>query len=372
MGNSSSKDKEPETVTVMQPTYCCFMCPDQFATAKQLLAHANQKHPPTCQMCGAKFPTIDALHLHFKNHERVKCQICNVDFENGVFTAHYNAHMCKTHQQVRERCELCKYPRPASVDPAKVHVAVIGRTNAGKSSAFNRLTGASHPEKAVEDPVQTPPETMSLGAYSCQMWDIPGYSGTNDPKDYVRRYGLRYMHVVVVVLTESVSPEDRALLECIREFGGKASLVLVANKIDMVFDWEQSMAANLVTVEARKRDLLNMLGMGDALPMVAMCSVKNPKMVPSRAASDELCVQFGVFVLQQREQLKHTVATLLLRFNPNPPTCFHCTDKQPTHAYMPCGHKVLCGGCAKLYTARAEKQCAICRREFAAINKVFD
>ena len=65
---------------------------------------------------------------------------------------------------------------------------------------------------------------------------------------------------------------------------------------------------------------------------------------------------------------------------PSPPklqeqaVCIMCMTNPPTHAFIPCGHKQLCGECAAnadIIRALAKK-CPICRGQFQSIVQIFD
>lgn len=51
-------------------------------------------------------------------------------------------------------------------------------------------------------------------------------------------------------------------------------------------------------------------------------------------------------------------------------TCVVCLDKSATHAFVPCGHKVVCQGCSKAYTGTG-MECAVCRREVTSVLRIY-
>jgi len=56
--------------------------------------------------------------------------------------------------------------------------------------------------------------------------------------------------------------------------------------------------------------------------------------------------------------------------------CTVCLETQSTHAYIPCGHRCLCGDCAiRATVAAAEKhediKCPLCRTEGICITRIF-
>ena len=56
------------------------------------------------------------------------------------------------------------------------------------------------------------------------------------------------------------------------------------------------------------------------------------------------------------------------------PACVICMNSPPTHAFIPCGHKHLCGACATDdSTLQAlHQKCPVCRREFQCIVQIFE
>ena len=51
------------------------------------------------------------------------------------------------------------------------------------------------------------------------------------------------------------------------------------------------------------------------------------------------------------------------------PQCVVCLDGEPAHAFVPCGHVVLCSGCAAQYPVALG--CPVCRAEATALIKVY-
>lgn len=53
---------------------------------------------------------------------------------------------------------------------------------------------------------------------------------------------------------------------------------------------------------------------------------------------------------------------------PNSNMCIACTEKEKTHALIPCGHTVLCGDCVELLNP---KRCPICNNNFISVLRTW-
>lgn len=56
------------------------------------------------------------------------------------------------------------------------------------------------------------------------------------------------------------------------------------------------------------------------------------------------------------------------------PSCVLCMGNSPSHAFIPCGHKQLCGECAAndVILSGLAKKCPVCRQDFQCIVQIFD
>jgi tRNA modification GTPase len=125
-----------------------------------------------------------------------------------------------------------------------VVVAITGRTNVGKSTLFNRLTGVDRaivaPEPGTTRDLLT--EAVMLGATRVTLVDTAGLRPTSDP---VEREGVARAErasaaadVVLVVLDSSapLTEDDRRLLGS----GERETRVVVATKADLPAAWNPS------------------------------------------------------------------------------------------------------------------------------------
>jgi tRNA modification GTPase len=133
-------------------------------------------------------------------------------------------------------------------------VALVGRTNVGKSTVFNRLVGS---ERAIVTDVPGTTrdlltETVSLGGAPVTLVDTAGARSTTDP---VEREGVsraqkaRDVADLLLVVLDGAAPltdEDRAILE---ETRSRRRLVVV-NKRDLAAAWD---VADLRGVAAEDR-----------------------------------------------------------------------------------------------------------------------
>lgn len=51
--------------------------------------------------------------------------------------------------------------------------------------------------------------------------------------------------------------------------------------------------------------------------------------------------------------------------------CAVCTDVAATHAFVPCGHKIVCARCAERLPAHNIRTCPLCRRPYSQIIQVY-
>ncbi len=56
------------------------------------------------------------------------------------------------------------------------------------------------------------------------------------------------------------------------------------------------------------------------------------------------------------------------------PACLICMSNPPTHAFIPCGHKQVCGTCAAdaSIVQGLKQKCPVCRQEFTCIVQIFE
>ena len=124
----------------------------------------------------------------------------------------------------------------------RIHIAIFGRTNAGKSTLTNRLIGqdvaiVSPHAGTTTDPVQKPIEINGLGA--AVVIDTPGLDdNTTLGKERMERTAkvLDRTDIAIVLFTdEGIDSELRILEECrIREISTIAALA----QIDRIADYK--------------------------------------------------------------------------------------------------------------------------------------
>lgn len=125
----------------------------------------------------------------------------------------------------------------------KPQVAFIGRSNAGKSSLINTLTGV----KGLAISSKTPGRTQEINIYlindTCYFLDLPGYGFTKTKLKIFEKLGkLIYWYLfnstnkpTVVLLFDAEIGPTHSDLEMLYELekAGK-DIVLVANKVDKI------------------------------------------------------------------------------------------------------------------------------------------
>src|SRR5271167_1237778 len=123
----------------------------------------------------------------------------------------------------------------------RAEVALAGRSNVGKSSLLNALTGI----KGLARTSKTPGRTQSINLFavgaSLALADLPGYGYAKMPEAIARRIATsmtEYLHqrenlAALVMLVDSrrgPGPEELELADIIR--GRELTLVVVATKCD--------------------------------------------------------------------------------------------------------------------------------------------
>ncbi|MGD1003118.1 MAG: ribosome biogenesis GTP-binding protein YihA/YsxC [Minisyncoccia bacterium] len=130
------------------------------------------------------------------------------------------------------------------LDDGTPQVALIGRSNVGKSSIINSLTR----QKNLAHTSDTPGLTQEINAYSINnkfyLLDLPGYGFAKVPeriRESLQKLNWWYLfdseHVqyhAVLVLDANVGPSknDLEMLTLLREH--QKNIVIVANKIDKI------------------------------------------------------------------------------------------------------------------------------------------
>ena len=123
-------------------------------------------------------------------------------------------------------------------------VALIGRSNVGKSSLINSLTG----QKSLARTSDTPGLTQEINVYGVNnkfyLLDLPGYGFAKVPekiRESMQKLNRWYLfdsphtqHTAVLVLDANVGPSknDLEMLASLREH--QKNIVIVANKIDKI------------------------------------------------------------------------------------------------------------------------------------------
>ncbi len=123
-------------------------------------------------------------------------------------------------------------------------VAFIGRSNAGKSTIINSLTGRKNLAKTSASPGKTKLVNLFLINKSLYLIDLPGYgyaSASKKDREWLRKVIDWYLFksqyeqkCVVLIIDASVGPtaNDLEMLDALEEH--KKNVVVVANKMDKI------------------------------------------------------------------------------------------------------------------------------------------
>jgi GTP-binding protein len=142
-------------------------------------------------------------------------------------------------------------------EPKAWEFVVVGRSNVGKSSLINRLTG--HSQLAYVG--KQPGKTRLINFYTLNegyLVDVPGYGYAQRSQAELKRYG-RLMEgyfksrpiTAVILLLDSrhpLSQEDEDMLAYLRSL--HAPILLVANKLDKLNQAELSLAKKRMSAYA--------------------------------------------------------------------------------------------------------------------------
>ncbi len=127
---------------------------------------------------------------------------------------------------------------------ARAHIAFIGRSNVGKSSVINTLTGQKGLAKTSSFPGKTKEINLFLINNSFYLIDLPGYGYAKLPQDKRQEIEILinwYFFVsgyeqkkIFVIIDAKVGPtkDDLELLTAMDEY--KKNVVIIANKIDKI------------------------------------------------------------------------------------------------------------------------------------------
>ncbi len=126
----------------------------------------------------------------------------------------------------------------------KPQVAFIGRSNVGKSSVINSLTGQKGLAKTSSFPGRTQEINIFLINKSFYLIDLPGYGfarmsgrGRKQLGELINWYLFESGYeqkAIVFIIDAEVGPTDKDLgmLECLEE--AQKNIVIIANKIDKI------------------------------------------------------------------------------------------------------------------------------------------
>jgi GTP-binding protein len=129
------------------------------------------------------------------------------------------------------------------LDDGVPQVAFIGRSNAGKSSLINSLTGVKDLARTSSTPGRTQELNVFMINKSCYFIDLPGYgyAKTNlaafkkiNDLVYWYLFDSTYQPKVVLIIDAEVgmTKSDLGMLEALEEKGNE--IVIVANKADKI------------------------------------------------------------------------------------------------------------------------------------------
>lgn len=150
-------------------------------------------------------------------------------------------------------------PTSNPLDPTIPQVVLYGRSNAGKSSTVNCLTGNKKLARASDTPGRTKEANVFLIDRSWYLIDMPGYgyaaASKNDRESihgliawFIRETETEQRKSVLIIDSKiGLTDSDRQILALLMEQG--ESVVILMNKIDRLTQAEVSATAKKVRAE---------------------------------------------------------------------------------------------------------------------------
>lgn len=132
----------------------------------------------------------------------------------------------------------------------KPQVAIIGRSNVGKSSIINSLTGQKYLARASSAPGRTREINLFLINDSFYLIDLPGYGYAKLPekmRQEIEQLINWYLFIsgheqkkVFLIIDAEIGPtkDDLEILSALEEY--KKNIVIIANKVDKIKKSEYS------------------------------------------------------------------------------------------------------------------------------------
>lgn len=160
--------------------------------------------------------------------------------------------------------------------PAQPEIAFIGRSNVGKSSLINALTGRNSLARTSADPGRTRQINFFLLADQLMLVDLPGYGYAKASKKDIKswnsvvkkyltgRVNLRRVYLLLDARRKNLSPEDNEYMEMFDD--AAVSYQLVLTKADEIKKDELAQKIEATRAVAAKH--------GAALPDILATSVE--------------------------------------------------------------------------------------------------
>lgn len=146
-------------------------------------------------------------------------------------------------------------------------VTFLGRSNVGKSSLINAITGRKNLVKVGKKPGKTTEINFFRASHSFYLVDLPGYGfaeGGQEAREKIRKMILWYFmysgarpHLLVLILDikVGVSPMDKEMIHVLREQGHP--FIVVANKADKLNQKETSKQLKSIQTETLTEEVFS-------------------------------------------------------------------------------------------------------------------
>lgn len=158
-------------------------------------------------------------------------------------------------------------PASAPLNPDIPQVVLYGRSNAGKSSTVNCLTGNKKLARASDTPGRTKQANVFLINQSWYLIDMPGYGYAKASKTdretiqelihwfITETHTVQRKSVLIVDSKIGLTDSDREILDLLNS--KDESVVILLNKIDRLTQSEVAKTRNKVFAEMKERALIS-------------------------------------------------------------------------------------------------------------------
>eukprot|EP01061_Rhynchopus_euleeides_P026916 TRINITY_DN4380_c1_g1_i7.p1 TRINITY_DN4380_c1_g1~~TRINITY_DN4380_c1_g1_i7.p1 ORF type:complete len:401 (+),score=83.14 TRINITY_DN4380_c1_g1_i7:751-1953(+) len=364
-------------------SYICPQCNEGFGSMETAKKHIESKHPParyecTFPGCTEDFKTADECRNHHtQKHSMQECGICVLigkvpcTVPLGDLEKHTADHACHKHGcTAKEICLECLYPKKDFIEDGMINIAMWGMTSTGKSTLFNRLTGATRTTGQNESLDDAGKAVVTVEGHEVCFHDLKGLSANVVSANYVRDFSLRHMDALVMLIGNNICEVEINLLKELQKMKWAKAVVVAVGKADhLVSECETAEEAQEVVdskIAEVKATISNKVGTKHMTVLPLFCG--KPRLLdcfPDKKLADTLR---GMFDNLKRHIIAKVIETRNL--DTDGATCACCMENPPKMAFVPCGHLCVCQGCAGRLPGPPH-MCPMCRTEAWILQLIY-